>query len=152
MTLQAHLANLRSRNLLTEHTATQAELEQHLANATELLADARNGSVSGLGRFHAAYSASHSLLTAAIKMQGLRPGGGAGHRQILFDLLDQLLPAAAGAKPMLSQAHVMRNRAEYDGQPVNATAALVQGLVDAAANVDEEVRLAYRAWLRARGG
>jgi hypothetical protein len=92
------LANLRRTRALVDHAATPAELQQHLANARDMLADARNASVSALGRFNAAYGAGHALLTAAIKMQGLRPGSGAGHRQILFELLDQLLPAAASAK------------------------------------------------------
>ena len=81
-------------------------------------------------------------------MRGYRTGSGQGHRQLLFDLLDPLLSAAAGAKAVLSQAHVMRNKAEYDGEPVNVTAALVQSLVAAAENLDEEVRLAFKAFLK----
>ncbi len=143
--------NLRQRGLLTAHAATPAELQQHLANARDQLADARHAGVSALGRFNAAYGASHALLTAALKMRGLRTGSGAGHRQLLFDLADQLLPAATAAKAVLSQAHVMRNKAEYDGEPLNATAAVVTSLVKAAENVDEEVRLAYKAYAKAQG-
>ena len=151
MTLQAHLAALCNKGTLLEHQPTAAELQQHLNNAQDLLKDARNASVSALGRFNAAYGASHALLTAAIKMKGYRPGSGPGHRQVLFQLLDQLLPAAAAAKAVLSQAHVTRNKAEYDGEPVNATAALVASLVAAAENLNEEVRLALKAHGR-RGG
>lgn len=145
------MANLRRHGQLAEHAATPAELLQHLANAHDLLKDARNEGVSALGRFNAAYGASHALLTAAIKMQGLRPGSAAGHRQILFNVLDQLLPGAAGAKDVLAQAHVRRNKAEYDGVPVNVTGALVQSLVAAAESVDEEVRIAHKAWLKRQG-
>lgn len=145
------MANLRRSGQLAEHAPTAAELQQHLANARDMLADARNVSVSALGRFNAAYGASHALLTATLKMHGLRTSSAAGHRQILFNLLDQLLPAAAAAKNVLSQAHVLRNKAEYDGEPVNATAALVQSLVAAAENVNEEVRVAHKAWQKRQG-
>ena len=151
MTLHAHLAALLGKGTLLEHRPTVAELQQHLANAQDLLKDARNASVSALGRFNAAYGASHALLTAAIKLHGFRPGSGPGHRQVLFQLLDQLLPAAASAKSVLSQAHLTRNRAEYDGEPVNATAALVGSMVAAVENLDEEVRLALKALVK-RGG
>ena len=151
MTLQEHLDNLRRNGQMADHAATPAELQQHLASARDQLADARNASVSALGRFNAAYGASHALLTAAIKMHGLRPGNSAGHRQILFSLLDQLLPGAAGAKNVLAHAHVQRNKAEYDGEPVNTTGALVQSLVAAAESVDEEVRLAHKAWVKRQG-
>lgn len=151
MTLQEHLANLRARGLLAEHTPTAAELQQHLANARDMLADAGNDSVSTLGRFQAAYGASHALLTAALKMRGHRPGSGLGHRQMLFDLLDQLLPGAAAAKPVLSQAHLLRNKAEYDGEAIHATGALVASLVKAAESLHEEVRIALKAHLKQGG-
>ena len=146
--MQERLANLRSRGLLSEHSASRAELQQHLDNARDQIGDARNAGVSALRRFNAAYGASHALLTAAVKMRGYRPGSGMGHRQLLFDLLDQLMPAAAAAKAVLSQAHVMRNKAQYDGEPVNVTAALVHSLVAAAENLDEEVRLAFKAFAK----
>ena len=148
MTLQERLAALQRKGLLAEHRPSRAELQQHLDNARDLIGDARNPGVSALGRFNAAYGASHALLTAALKLRGYRTGSGLGHRQLLFDLLDPLLPTAAGAKAVLSQAHVMRNKAEYDGEPVNVTAALVQSLVAAAQNVDEEVRLAFKAFVK----
>jgi len=128
------------------HTPSLPELRQHLANATDLLADACVKDLSALGRFNAAYGASHALLTAAIKMRGHRPGHAKGHRQLLFELLDQLLPAAAAAKPVLSQAHALRNKAEYDGDPVNVTPALVSAVLAAVANVDQEVRLAFKTY------
>lgn len=149
MTLQEHLAALRGKGLLHEHAPTRTELEQHLANAKDQIGDARNPAVSLLGRFNAAYGACHALLTASIKLHGCRPGSGKGHRQLLFDLLDQLLPAAAAAKNVLSQAHLMRNKAEYDGDPVHVTAALVQSLIAAAESLDEEVRLTFKAFVKA---
>jgi len=83
---------------------------------------------------------------AAIKMHGYRPTGEKGHRYILYELLDALLPAAAGAKAVLSQAHKLRNRSEYDGDPIDVTQGLVEDLVSAAANVQEEVALMFKSF------
>ena len=93
------MAALRGKGPLHEHAATRAELQQHLDNARDQLGDARHAGVSLLGRFNAAYGASHALLTAAIKMRGYRPGSAKGHRQPLFELLDMasMVGAAAAA-------------------------------------------------------
>ena len=80
--------NLRGTGQLAGHQASVPELHQHLEHARDQLADARNGTVSKIGRFNAAYGASHALLTAAIKLHGSRPTG-TGHRQTLFALADQ---------------------------------------------------------------
>lgn len=132
MTLQEHLANLAKTGDLAAHEAGLAELQQHLDNARDHLADARNESVSMLGRFQAAYGASHALLTAAIKMQGYRPSGARGHRQTLFALAGQLLPGAAAAQVVLADANNKRNKADYDGAPIHVTGALLQTMIGAA--------------------
>ncbi|HOW49912.1 MAG TPA: hypothetical protein P5163_12990 [Rubrivivax sp.] len=150
MTLHEHLANLARTGDLAAHEAGAAELQQHLDNARDLLADARNESVSMLGRFQAAYGASHALLTAAIKLRGYRPSGARGHRQTLFGLAGQLLPGAAAAQPVLADANNKRNKAEYDGAAIQVTGALLQSMIAAAASLDEEVRLAVKA--RAKKG
>jgi len=147
MTLTQHLANLSKTGDLAVHEASTAELQQHLSNARDQLADARNESVSMLGRFHAAYGASHALLTAAVKMRGYRPTGTRGHRQTLFALADQLMPGAAAAQAVLADANNKRNKAEYDGAPIQVTGALLQSMIGAAASLDEEVRLAFKSWV-----
>lgn len=148
MTLHEHLANLAKTGDLTAHEAGVAELQQHLDNARDLLADARNASVSMLGRFNAAYGASHALLTAAIKLRGYRPTGTRGHRQTLFALAGQLLPGAAAAQPVLADANNKRNKAEYDGATIQVTGALLQSLIAAAASLDEEVRHAFKTHVK----
>ena len=71
MTLQERLAALHGKGHLAEHQASRAELQQHLDNARDQIGDARHPTVSALGRFNAAYGASHALLTAAaIKVVG----------------------------------------------------------------------------------
>ena len=144
MTLTQHLANLSKTGDLTAHDASTAELRQHLDNARDQLADARNASVSMLGRFQAAYDASHALLTAALKMHGYRPTGTRGHRQTLFALAGQLLPGAAAAQAVLADANNKRNKADYDGAPLQVTGASLQALVDAAASLDEEARHVFK--------
>ena len=76
----------------------------------------------------------------------IRPTGEKGHRYILYELLDSLLPAAAGAKAVLAQAHKLRNRSEYDGDPIDVTLGLVDDLVSAVANVREEVLLMFKSF------
>jgi hypothetical protein len=140
------LANLARTGLLHPHEASAAEIAQHLSNARDQITDARNASVSLLGQFNSAYGACHALLNAALKMKGYRTSDKRGHRQILFELLDQLVPAAASAKAVLGQAHLLRNQAEYEGRPINATAAVVSSLLKAAENLEEEVRLAFKGF------
>ena len=148
MTLQERLANLKKINQLTDHRPTLQEVQQHLENAKDHIKDAKNTSVSLLGRFNAAYNASHALLTAALKMNGYRTGDSKGHRQILFEMLDQLVPGAASAKSVLSHAHILRNKSEYDADPINATAALVTSMTAAVGNLDQEVRLAFKTFTK----
>lgn len=78
-------------------------------------------------------------------MRGYRPSGTRGHRQTLFALAGQLLPGAAAAQAVLADANNKRNKAEYDGAPLQVTNALLQSLIGAAASVDEEVRYAFKA-------
>ena len=97
------------------------------------------------GRFENGNSAGHSLLMAALKMKGYRPSGEKGHRSILYHLLDDLLPAAASAKGTLSRVHNLRNRSEYDGDDIDITQGLVEDLIEAVENVQEEVLFAFKA-------
>ena len=146
MRLSERLQKLEGIGQVNPHVATVVEIQQHLNDARDLLADASRKSNTLRGRFGNANSAAHALLMAAIKMHGYRPTGEKGHRYILYELLDALLPAAAGAKAVLAQAHKLRNRAEYDGDPVDVTQGLVEDLVSAAANVQEEVAVVFKAF------
>ena len=104
MTLQERLANLKKINQLTDHRPTLQEVQQHLENAKDHIKDAKNTSVSLLGRFNAAYNASH--------------------------------------------AHILRNKSEYDADPINATSALVTSMTAAVENLDQEVRLAFKTFTK----
>lgn len=146
MRLSERLQGLERIGQVNPHVATVVEIQQHLNDAKDLLTDASKKNNTLRGRFGNANSAAHALLMAAIKMHGYRPSGEKGHRYILYELLDALLPGAAGAKAVLSQAHKLRNRAEYDGDPIDVTQGLVDGLVRAVADVQEEAVIMFKAF------
>lgn len=146
MRLSEQLRGLEKIGQVNPHVATVVEIQQHLNDAKDFLTDAGKKNNTLRGRFGNANSAAHVLLMAAIKMHGYRPTGEKGHRNILYELLDALLPAAAGAKAVLSQAHKLRNRSEYDGDSIDVTHGLVDDLVSAVVNVQEEVVLMFKAF------
>lgn len=146
MRLSEQLQGLDKIGRVNPHVASVAEIRQHLDDAKDLLSDASKKDNTLRGRFGNANSAAHAVLMAAIKMHGYRPTGEKGHRHILYELLEALLPAAAGAKAVLSQAHKLRNRAEYDGDPIDITRGLVEDLVIAVANVQEEAMLMFKGF------
>ena len=146
MRLSEQLQGLEKIGRVNPHAATTAEIQQHLSDAKDFQTDASKKDNTLRGRFSNANSAAHALLMAAIKIQGYRPTGEKGHRYILYELLDSLLPAAAGAKAVLAQAHKLRNRSEYDGDPIDVTLGLVDDLVSAVANVREEVLLMFKSF------
>ena len=57
------------------------------------------------------------------------------------DLVDALVPGAAGAQESLSRAHNARNKADYDGDDFDVTEGLVEDVVEGVKNVKEEVDL-----------
>ena len=146
MRLSEQLQGLEKIGRVNPHVATVVEIQQHLDDAKDFLSDASKKDNTLRGRFGNANSAAHALLMAAMKMHGYRPTGEKGHRYILYELLDALLPAAAGAKAVLFQAHKLRNRSEYDGDPIDVTHGLVDDLVSAVANVQEEAMLLFKAF------
>ena len=146
MRLSEQLQGLEKIGRVNPHAATVVEIRQHLDDAGDFLSDASRKDNTLRGRFGNANSAGHALLMAAIKMHGYRPTGEKGHRYILYELLDALLPAAAGAKAVLSQAHKLRNRSEYDGDSIDVTHGLVDALVSAVANVQEETLIMFNAF------
>ena len=148
MISNASLENLTRSGQLRKHEATPDEIRYHIGRARNLLEDARKKTNSLDGRFNNAYGAGHALLMAAIKMRGYRPADAKGHRLILYQLINRLLPAAAAAKSILEYVHGLRNRSEYDGDPIDVTQGLVDDLIAAVDNVRQEVDAAFRAWSR----
>ena len=79
-------------------------------------------------------------------MRGYRPTSDKGHRAILYQLLDTLLPGAAGAKETLMRAHNTRNKAEYDGDALDVTTGQVDDIIAAVVNVKQEVDFLRRGY------
>lgn len=149
MLLSDRLKNLAEAGQLNPHRPALAEIQQHLGKAERVLGDARRPENSLEGRFENANSAGHALLMAALKMKGYRPSSEKGHRAILYQLLDQLVPGAAGAKDTLARVHNLRNRSEYDGDDIDVTQGLVDDLIDAVTDVQEEVAVMFGSFKRA---
>lgn len=130
------------------HTPTVAELQTHITNAATDLVDAKNATVSAVGRYKHAYDAAHALAIAAVKIRGFRPSNELGHRQLVFTALEHAVPAVERDVPIFNDAHKERNRSEYDGAPISVTASKLEGLIKAADNLLEEVQYMHRQWLK----
>lgn len=148
MALSEQLSSLVSRNLLRAYVAAPDEVRQHIDTAGKHLTDARRKENSLETRFSVANTAGHMLLMAAIKMKGYRTSSEKGHRVILYQILDDLLPGAANSKITLAKAHNARNRAEYDGDDLDVTQGQVDDVIDAVQNVKEEVDYLYKKYKR----
>ena len=139
MNLNERLANFEKARLLAAHPVDPAEINQHVFKAGNFLKDAQNPANSLETRFSIANSAGHQLLTAALKMKGYRTTNEKGHRKVLYDLLDGLVPGASKAKESLARAHNARNKADYDGDDFDVSEGLVEDVIDGVINVKEEV-------------
>jgi hypothetical protein len=139
--LTDRLANFEKTRHLALHPSDPAEIRQHVFKAGNYLKDAQNAANSLDTRFTVANSAGHQLLTAALKLKGYRTTNEKGHRMILYELLDGLVPGAAGAKESLARAHNARNKADYDGDDFDVTEGLVEDVLEGVKSVKEEVDL-----------
>lgn len=144
MNLTDRLANFEKTGQISPHPIDLLEIQQHVVKAGNFFADAQKTTNTLDTRFTVANSAGHQLLTAALKMKGYRTTTEKGHRAVLYDLLDGLVPGAAGAKGSLSRAHNARNKADYDGDDFDVTEGLVEDVLDGVKNVKEEVDLMFR--------
>ena len=147
MSLESTLGNLKKIGALTPHTAPVGEIKQHIDRAANLIGDAQKIQNTLDTRFAISYDAGHALLMAAVKMNGYRPTNQHGHRQILYQILDELLPGAANAKRALSAAHNARNKAEYDGDDLDPTQGMVDNLISAVVSVKEEVEFNFKKFI-----
>lgn len=114
--MSSSLANLARAKQLNAEPASAKQIGRLLDSAERQLADSRNASLAATSRFMLAYNAAHALALAALRAAGYRPSS-AGHRKIVF----QVLEATAGAPPELWRAldryHDRRNASEYEGAP-----------------------------------
>lgn len=76
--------------------------------------DAGNAGLSAASRFALAYNAAHSLALAALRASGYRPSS-AGHRRILFQVLNATCGAPRELWLALDRYHDRRNKTAYEG-------------------------------------
>lgn len=141
------LENLARARQLNAEPPGKEEVERLLASAEAQLRDSRNASLSPASRFMLAYNAAHALALAALRAAGYRPSS-AGHRKMIFQVLEATAEAPARLWLALDKYHDRRNAAEYEGAPP-ATAAEAEDLVTLAGDLDRLVR--KRAPQHARG-
>ena len=117
---KSSLENLARAKQLNAEAPSKEQIGRLLESAETQLRDSRNASLGAASRFLLAYNAAHALALAALRSAGYRPSS-AGHRKIIFQVLD----ATAGAPPELWRAldryHDRRNASEYEGAPPAST-------------------------------
>jgi hypothetical protein len=96
---------------LKAETPDAAEFVGLLRSGLNRLRDARVEALSLESRFDLAYNAAHALCLAALRWHGYR----AGNRFIVFQALPHTLGLGPEVWRVLSKAHEIRNRAEYEG-------------------------------------
>ena len=111
---RVNLDNLARAKQLNPEAHNERETSNLLAAAEALLRDARNSSLSAESRFALAYNAAHSLALAALRASGFRPSS-AGHRRIVFQVLEATASAPVKLWTALDACHDRRNKLEYEG-------------------------------------
>lgn len=113
---RSNLENLARTKQLNAEPPRGQETSNLLSSAEALLRDARNPSLSADSRFALAYRAAHALALAALRASGYRPSS-AGHRRIVFQVLEFTAGASRKLSTALAAYHDRRNRLEYEGAP-----------------------------------
>jgi hypothetical protein len=88
-----------------------AEIGRLLQMAQTRLDDSQQLSVSKEGRFSSAYTAAHAAGLSALRWHGYR----SENRYLVFQCLEHTLVWPAARWRILTIAHDLRNRAEYEG-------------------------------------
>jgi len=134
---RSNLENLARAKQLNAEAPSAEQIGRLLASAEAQLRDSGNAALAAPSRFALAYNAAHALALAALRAAGYRPSS-AGHRKIVFQVLD----ATAGAPPALWRAldryHDRRNASEYEGAPP-ASAVEAEDLIRLTADLQRRV-------------
>ena len=111
-----NLENLARAKQLNAEPPSAEQIGRLLASAETQLRDGRNTSLGAPSRFMLAYNAAHALALAALRGAGYRPSS-AGHRKIIFQVLDATIDAPPELWRALDRYHDRRNASEYEGAP-----------------------------------
>ena len=96
---------------LAAEPADAKEFESLKRSGLARLKDAQSTTISLDGRFDLAYNAAHALALAALRYRGFRPT----KRYIVFQVLPDTLGLGPEIWRVISKAHDLRNRTEYEG-------------------------------------
>jgi len=116
---RSNLENLARGKQLNAEAPDELETASLVSRAETFLRDARNTGNGVESRFTLAYNAAHALALAALRSAGYRPSS-AGHRRIVFQVLEFTAEAPKALSLALAQYHDRRNRVEYEGASVSA--------------------------------
>jgi hypothetical protein len=111
---------------LVKEPADPNEFDSLKRSGLARLKDAQNTGVSLDGRFDLAYNAAHAMCLAALRYRGFRPT----KRYIVFQVLPDTLGLGPEVWRVMSKAHDLRNRTEYEGS-FEADDRLVKDLITA---------------------
>jgi hypothetical protein len=138
---RSNLENLARANQLRAEPPDERETAKLLADAQDYLRDARRAQNSVKSRFAMAYNAAHSLALAALRSVGYRPSG-AGHRRVLFQVLECTAGASKQLSLALAQYYDRRNRIEYEASDPSEmeTGDLIQRVSELQALVAKRVK------------
>jgi hypothetical protein len=129
---------------LKAHRPTEREISDIFSVADRGLQDAGAEGLSTDGRFAAAYGAALALVTVVVCASGYRIGRVAGHHRLTFDVLPQLMGAAAAERARYFNAsRAKRNLSEYERAGVVSRAE-----ADALVREANAFRAEVEAWLR----
>src|SRR2546427_4985380 len=110
---RSNLENLVRAKQVNAEAPDEAEIANLVSRAETFLRDARNAGNSVESRFTLAYNAAHALALAALRAAGYRPSS-AGHRRIVFQVLEFTAGASKKLARALGQYHDRRNKVEYE--------------------------------------
>jgi len=130
----SQLDNLVKIGQLKIEPAAKAELDGLIHSGLARLVDAENATLSFESRFDLAYNAAHALALAALRFHGYR----SENRYVVFQALVHTLGLPNEQWRVLDQAHVKRNRSEYEGSLDVDTKAL-EALIRVAREVENRL-------------
>jgi hypothetical protein len=128
------LDNLVKIGQLKTEPSAKAELDGLIRSGLARLVDAENATLSFESRFDLAYNAAHALALAALRFHGYR----SENRYVVFQALVHTLGLPNEQWRVLDQAHVKRNRSEYEGSLDVDTKAL-EALIRVAREVENRL-------------
>lgn len=122
-------------NVLAKEPPDAKEFEGLVRSGLARLDDAERESNSLDSRFDLAYSAAHTLCLAALRYHGFR----SSKRHIVFQVLPDTLGLGPEVWRVLSKAHDIRNRTEYEGV-IDIDERLLSDLIKACRPVANKVK------------